>query len=275
MLPETVVDTARAGIRVALDERRESLRYEIADMREQFSLQGVRYGTPYLHAVKRRIASEFKIRANIAWQNWARALATQPTVPLADLRAILIREIERPLRIDADSSDLAEHYHEARRSANALGEPADALSGMQQQAVEQVAAEIGFAILEATKAQPTGAETATFNFYAPIGVVQTGAGSTASVHQNIGATERDTILRALDAVEKALAGVTELAGPDRVHVEDVVVEVRNELTKPQPNPLRVRGALTGIATTIQTLGSAAAAYSLVKGALALLGVHLS
>ena len=47
-----------------------------------------------------------------------------------------------------------------------------------------------------------------------------------------------------------------------------------ELAKPSPNALRVRSALTGIATTIQTLGSAAAAYALVKGALSLLGVHI-
>lgn len=274
MLPEAVVNTARNGIRVALDERRDSLRHEIANLKAEYGMRGVLYGTPYLQAVKQRVASEFKIRAKIAWQTWARALATQHSIPLADLRSILISEIERPLRTDADSSDVAEHYYDAKRLASALGEPSDTLVRMQQQAVEQVTAEIDFAILEATKAQPTGADTATFNIYAPIGVLQTGSGSTASVQQNIGVAERDTILRSLDAVQAALSAVKDLATQDREQIEEVVVEVRNELAKPQPNPLRVRGALTGIATTIQTLGSAAGAYTLVKGALALLGVHL-
>jgi hypothetical protein len=39
-------------------------------------------------------------------------------------------------------------------------------------------------------------------------------------------------------------------------------------------PETVRGGLTVIATAIQTMGAAAPAYALVKGALALLGVHL-
>jgi hypothetical protein len=275
MLPEAVVNVARNGIRVALDERREILGYEIPNLKAQFSLQGASiYGTPYLHAVKRRVASEFKIRANIAWQNWSRALSTQQTVPLADLRSTLISEIELPLRTDATSGDLAGHYHEAVRFIRGLSEPADTLDRMRQQAVEQITVEIDFAILAATKAQPAGSEAVTFNNYGSIGVVQTGAGSTASVQQSIGAAESETILLALDAVQKSLSAATELADRERVQIEEVVVEVRQELAKPQPNPLRVRGALTAVATTIQTLGSSAAAYTLVKGALALLGVHL-
>ena len=61
---------------------------------------------------------------------------------------------------------------------------------------------------------------------------------------------------------------------ERALVDEVIVDARSELAKPQPNALRMRGALTGIATTIQTLGAAAPAYVLLKGALALLGVHL-
>lgn len=272
MLPAAVVDTARNGVRVAIDERRELLRHEIADLKEQYALRGTLHGTPYLQAVKQRVASELTIRANLAWQRWARALATQPSVPLADLRSTLIGEIERPVRTDAESADLAEYYFEAKRLASALGEPADTLARMQQQAVEQVAAEVDFAILEATKTQPAGAQTAMFSFYAPIGVVQTGAGATASVQQTLGATDRDTILHALQAVEQAIALATALARTDRTQITDVVVELRDELTRPQPNLLRLRSGLVDIATPIQTLG--AAAYQLVKGALALLGVRL-
>lgn len=273
MLPAVVVDTARNGVRVAIAERRELLRHEIADLKEQYGMRGTLHGTPYLQAVKQRVASELKIRASLAWQRWARSLATQPSVPLADLRSTLIGEIERPVRTDAESADLAEYYFEAKRLASALGEPADTLARMQQKAVEQVAVEVDFAILEATKTQPAGAQTAMFNVYEPIGVVQTGAGATASVQQTLGATDRETILHALQAVVQAIAPATELAPTDRTQITEVVVELRDELAKPQPNFLRLKSGLVGIATTIQTLGAAAAAYQLVKGALALLGVH--
>ncbi len=210
MLPPAVVDTARNGVRVAIGERRELLRHEIADLKEQYGMRGTLHGTPYLQAV-----------------------------------------------------------------TSALGEPADTLARMQQEAVEQVAAEVEFAILEATQTQPAGAQTAMFSFYPPIGVVQTGAGATASVQQTLGATDRETILHALQAVEQAIAPATELAPTDRTQITAVVVALRDELAKPQPNLLRLRSGLVGIATTIQTRGAAAAAYQLVKGALALLGVHLT
>ena len=87
-----------------------------------------------------------------------------------------------------------------------------------------------------------------------------------------GATDREIILHALQAVEQAIAPATALAPTDRTQITDVLVELRDELTRPQPNLLRLRSGLVDIATPIQTLG--AAAYQLVKGALALLGVRL-
>ena len=87
-------------------------------------------------------------------------------MPLRDLRGTLIGEIELPLRVDAASSDLAGHYHEAVRFARGVSEPADTLDKMRQQAIDQVAVEIDFAILEASKAQPT-AEAVTFTMCTP------------------------------------------------------------------------------------------------------------
>ncbi len=275
MLPDAVAETARRAVRMALNERHEVLARDVADIRERFSSRGVLYSSMFFVAVKDRIASEFSIRATVAWQNWARALATQPTVPLANLRSTLIAAIEGCLRVDgADSSDLAQHYVEAKNLGNVASEPADTLARMAQRAVDKITIEIDFAILEATKSQPADSQSATFNIYAPIGVIQTGAGSTASVQQHFGPTERDTIRRALEAVEQSLPTVGQMVAVEREQLSEVVAEVRQELDKAQPNALRVRSAMTGIASTIQTLGAAAPAYALVKGALALLGVHL-
>lgn len=185
---------------------------------------------------------------------------------------MLVGEVERAL--DAESSDLLHHYHEAKRISGAVNQPSDELHQLRLRALEKAGAQIDFAILEATGRQPAGTQTATFNFYAPIGVVQAGAGSTVTVQQQIDSMGRDTILRALEVVQEALPAASGLATVDRAQLDEVIVEVRSELAKPEPNTLRVRGALTGIATTIQTLGAAAPAYVLLKGALALLGVHL-
>src|SRR5207302_8507418 len=115
MLPPAVVDTARRAVRVAMDERRESLAREIADIYGYATTAGALHSGRLLVAVKDRLASEYKIRAMTTWEIWARALATQATVPTADLRETLVGEVERAL--DAESPDLLHHYHEAKRIA--------------------------------------------------------------------------------------------------------------------------------------------------------------
>src|SRR5260370_11194427 len=103
----------------------------MADIRGRFTSAAGFPSSRFFVTAKDLIASEFKIRATIAWQKWARALATQPTVPLRDLRSTLINEIERCLRVDgADSSDLAQHYHDAKTRASVASEPSDALARM-------------------------------------------------------------------------------------------------------------------------------------------------
>ncbi len=274
MIPQLVVATARHAVEVAIDERRAIFNREVADLRAQFSIRGMGVSTPMLQAVKDRISAEFKIRAMMAWQIWARALATQHAIILADLRGRLTEEIETALRLDALSSDLQQQYLTVRNVVNWMGDPADLLPRMQQQAMDAVLVEIDFAILEATKAQPAGAQTGDFHFYGPVGAVQTGPGASALVQQQFGAAERETIGRALEAVEHALPAAKELGAQDRQQLMELVVEARQDLEKPQPNPHRIRGTLTTIATSIQTLGAAAPAYALVKGALALMGVHI-
>jgi hypothetical protein len=66
----------------------------------------------------------------------------------------------------------------------------------------------------------------------------------------------------------------ELSGTERSQIREVVREIRAEVSEPSPNVPRLQGLLIGAATAIQTLGSAASAYALLKAAAALIGVHL-
>lgn len=80
-------------------------------------------------------------------------------------------------------------------------------------AMEKVASEIDYALLEATSKHPKGPDAATFNFYGSVGVVQTGAGATATVTNT--ADQRQAIIGALNAVQEAAARAPELAAPQR------------------------------------------------------------
>lgn len=275
MLPDVVVQVARRGTQLAIQERHAALDRQIGDVTNRFNARGVLRSGMFFREVHDLIAAEFKIRARLAWQNWARALATQGAVNLADVRSTVLAEIESSLRVDgAESSDLAGHYYNARMIANFLGNPPDTLDRLKRQAIDQIAGEIDFAILEAQKGQPAGSQTATFHIYAPVGVIQTGPGATASVQQAFNEPDHDIIRQALDAVSKALASSTDLAQTQRQALDEVIGDVRGEIEKTQPNRIRVQAGLMGIATAIQTLGSAAPAYALLKGALALFNVHL-
>jgi len=72
MLPSAVVDTARRAVRVAMDEQRESLAREVADIYRHATVAGALHSGRLLVAVKDRLASEYKIRAMMAWEIWAR-----------------------------------------------------------------------------------------------------------------------------------------------------------------------------------------------------------
>lgn len=137
----------------------------------------------------------------------------------------------------------------------------------------RVASEIDFAVAQAG----VGTDSATASIspvtiYQSYGIVQTGAGSLATMTVALGAEERRVIEGALDAVER----VIDAAGDTRElrATVELVRDVRQEMERPEPNSLRIRGALQGIATTVQTMGSAAGAYQLLKGAAALFGLTL-
>jgi hypothetical protein len=120
---------------------------------------------------------------------------------------------------------------------------------------------------------PVSAST-TVNIYQPYGIVQTGSGSVANFTQQFDDTVRQQLAHALDAMEQTIEETHELSSTDRAQIREVVREIRAEVSESSPNVPRLQGLLIAAATTIQTLGSAASAYALLKAAAALIGVHL-
>ncbi len=250
-----------------MQDRHEMLALEFANTKESGSVHSSRFRV----VTKGLVQREYRLRAQLAWQAWEGALATQRAVPLADLRDTLVAEVERCLEVD--SQDVPAVYFEAIHLSNSSGlDPHQELQQLRSEARERAASLIDYAILAATAQQPADAKEVTFHFHGPVGAVQTGPAATASVVQHFGPTERAAVLDALAAVEsEALAA---LPDADRAQVVEVMADVRAEAKKDRPNALRLRGGLSAIATTIQTLGAAPAVYGLLKGAAALLGMHL-
>jgi hypothetical protein len=142
---------------------------------------------------------------------------------------------------------------------------------MRSKALEWVGSEIDFDIAAAVSAQASQSGTTTFNIYGgQVGAIQTGPGATATVNQS----DVVQILRALQEVRRAVQGTTAIPEVEKVQIVEVVDAAVTEAQKATPNRLALRSLLSGVATSVQTLGAAGPAYVLLKGALALLGVNL-
>jgi len=272
VLPQQVADTARRAVAIAMQDRRDAFPRAYADIIDEVNKRGMLMSGRTVVLVRELMETEYQVRAQLAWQAWLRALSTQQSVVTTDLRAFLLTEIEHAL--EADSQDLPEKMAEVQRISGQVSgtNPQQFLITARSRALEKVASEIDYAILEATSKYARGPEAATFNFYGTVGVVQTGPGATASV--SITAEQRHTILNALDALSRAVAKSPELELAQRAQLAELIEDASGEAKKESPNGLKLRGVLTGIGTAIMTLGSTREAYNLLKGAAALIGLHL-
>jgi len=254
-----------------MQDRREAFQRAAGDVITEANKRGVLYSSMTVMGVRAVARTEYEVRAQLAWHAWLRALSTQASVVTTDLRPFLLLEIEKAL--ESESQDVADKVIEVQNMMRGMGgeSPGQFSAAARARALEKVASEIDYAILEASK-HSQGASSATFNFYGQVGAVQTGSGANAMV--TITADQRQTIAGALTAVQEVVERAPELEPAQRAQVVELVTEARAEVEKDQPNGLKLRTVLGGIGMAVQTLGSAAAAYQLLKGAAALIGVRL-
>lgn len=121
------------------------------------------------------------------------------------------------------------------------------------------------------KPQSPSVTNNSFTFNDQVGAVQTGAGSVANVQQAAVASPYADLKSALQSVLQEL-GSSNLPLSKRQEAEDYIDKTVQEIDSEKPNKAILTALCSGLATTIQTLGSASAAYTAVTAALAHLGI---
>lgn len=264
-----LLQIAAHRIRIEFLDRKEVFAREIAQIKEEMTLRGLLFSGMTVQRIEQAVRQEFEIRAMLAWQTISRVLSGQP-LPVGDE---LIREIKGEVgrHLIEDCDDLETVY----TSPIGRGDysPSQPLDEVRRRVLDKVESEIDISLLAAARTAAPGTPT-TITIYQSYAIVQTGPGSTALLAQHFGTNEREVISRALTAVEETIPSAVGIPSEERTQILELVVDARQELSKQQPNTLKLRGAISAIATSIQTLGSARAAYDLLKGAASLLGVHL-
>lgn len=269
MLDHSLLSVVEKRVALDFEDRRQAFAHEVAQIHEEMSAIGVLISGGTQQRMLDAIGNEFRIRSALIWHGFARALAAKAT-PLDDTTATDIkREIERLL--DQHSSDLPQQHRKAQewiRGSTQLRPIAE----LREAALSRIFSEIDFAVL--SQSRRPEAPAGVVIIHQAYGIVQTGGGSTASLTINIGPEERREIEMALGAVQQALENAATLDNGVRTQALELASDVRGELQRNNPNGFRIRGALQGIATTIQTLAAASGAYQLLKGAAALVGLQL-
>ena len=270
-LPPEVVGLARERIALDLEDRREAFGRQLREVSERFSARGAYPSSMNQVAQFEVMAVEYRVRASIAWQAFARAFGSL----LVRLDAEAGAEVKRLIGdlVREHSGDFEEKHAEIQQIMPRSGAEHPTLESFRAVAVARVSSEIDFAVAQATATPEAAASPAApVTIYQSYGIVQTGPGSTANMSIRVGTEERHAVETAMVAVEQVFEDAED-NGEKRAAVE-LVQDVRRELDREEPNPHHIRGALQGIGTTIQTMGSAGGAYQLLKGAAALFGLAL-
>src|SRR4029077_3046314 len=127
-------------------------------------------------------------------------------------------------------------------------------NNLRDAAFERICTEIDYVLLKQTGSSVPKPNVV--NIYQGFGIVQTGTGASATMTLTLGGEERREIETALKAVEHVLTQATSLSSSERHQALELVSDVNKELTRSEPNGFRIRGALQGLAMTIQTVAAA-------------------
>jgi len=218
---------------------------------------------------------DVEIRTLLIWQTLVRVLSQVGVRYSDDLATDLKQEIRKYL------SSILDYPNDClQKIVQQIGIGiATSLSDVREQAFMKVDAEIDLfvlSLLRQTEAREGKTESSgqIFNFYSPIGAIQTGPSATANVVMNLSHLDREALREALERVKEGLSIVEDLPGHPKEEVLDLVEEAKTEVGKPRPNGMRLGSVLMAVGTAIQTVGSLQPAYQALKAALLPLGIPL-
>ena len=270
MLSQDLLNIIESRVKQDLEDRRNLFSREINQINRKMQMAHSLHSSATVRSRLDAIENEYRMRTVMIWQSFARALQDQGVVldksTSDEVKKLLVK------MLDSHSSDLLKHYSGLNGILHIL-KPPKTSDELRMSAIERIFTEIDFVCLKHSRpASPTSPTVV--NVYQDYGIVQTGSGSTASVSVTIGTQERHEIEKVIETIHKLLDAQVSLSPEQHTEAIELVKDLEGEIQRPKPNKHRIRGALQGLATTVQTIAAAPEAYQLIKGAAALFGLQL-
>ena len=269
MIDQEVLSVIENRVTQDLEDRRKAFAQEVSQLWGNLSFRGMLRSSATVEQTLGAIGNEFRVRVSLIWHAFARAFGAKKIM----ISKALASEVKQRLAdlLDEGSADLPTQYEKMTQLMPSVAS-FKTLQELRSAALERIATEIDYAVLKQSVSEES--TPGVVNIYQSYGIVQTGTGSSASLRIKLGGEEHREIETALKAIETALEQAASLSTIERGQSLELVSDVKNELQREEPNRFRIRGALEGLATTIQTISAAPQAYQLLKGAAALLGLQL-
>jgi hypothetical protein len=219
-------------------------------------------------------AKEVGRRAEVIWRNLHRAHSSFGAARTATLHADLVETFRAnlytmlaDLRLKFD-----EHMKEAPLSSKSPTWVAQLEEACQRE-LRRYEAEVEHYVASLDAAVARGTPPAsTYVIHGNVGALVTGAGAVTNIVQNIGASEREALSKALEMVRQVLATAPELAQQDRTELAEFVDEVETELSRERPNTRRLTVTLQSLAAAVQGIANGPGAYEALRAAAAAIGI---
>jgi hypothetical protein len=277
VLPDEVRQTAEAIAKAHLVSRYTQFIGDVSIAHGEMAARGMATSGMWTSRLRELCERELTARAEILWDAVTRAGARLAMIPVDGLTRDFGKWMA--LQISAEASRLAEVLGRSGWSGDDPAPRMREFEGRADLLVAKYNAEAEVFVDHKGHmpgaAHPTAATGTTINVAGDVyGVIQSGAGATAWVTTTLDAGAREAVSRALAILDRQFAEVRAAGGTPPPQLVEVMEDVRAEIAKPQPNGVRVKSLLTGLALSIQTAGALKAAYDALKTALLALGITL-
>ncbi len=262
-LPPADRERAQRAVAGVIAERHEPFSRDLRLIQNNHTRRGTLSSSMFAQDVQAKAREELRTRALAAWRVYEQMLAAR-AMEVGDAFA---SELNAAIfgAVDAGSDDVRAAVNRSGLDSNrerSLAEVFDAGRRALQNALD-------LAVLVPPTTVTNVQSDTHLNVFGPVTSLQTGAGSTA--HISTPAPDYAQFRESLQALVDALSMATETNAEAVAAVREIALEAIESSKQPTPNPSKLKATLFGLATLVQTLGSAGQAGTLLKAAATALG----
>jgi hypothetical protein len=238
MIDSKAFQIVRAMLDAQRTARRDRFDIEISRLLTQAIKHGGLYSSGHFFSIEGSAAIEVEDAAHSAWATMHRVIISTGVAPDPTLVDALKREFASVFAAYCEGHPSAV-VEDARKKMGPAAPPAAAgkFAHRSISARLSIDAEIDLFVRSLefnARAAAQSSPGTVFNFYHPVGVVQAGAGSTATIVQNFTAESRQELIGALDSIATQLVSAQQLSADEAHEIREAIDETRHELQKADP-----------------------------------------